>query len=412
MDTTQTNARERTVTFEKLVYGGDGLARDHGHVILTPFVLSGETAEVEITGKQSQLLRARLKHVVEPSPNRVPAPCPYFGNCGGCHYQHIAYPQQLVEKQLILREALARVGKIEAPAEIHVIAGPEWGYRNRAQFHLEDGRIGYHEAASRRLCAVEQCAILSPKLQEALSGLRRMSGDRRFPRFLQAVELFTNETNLQLNVLSSAKPVARRFFDWCAAELPGFLDGPLEYAAAGHAFRVSHGAFFQVNRFLVDALVEEALCMAEGETALDLYSGAGLFTLPLAKRFRKVSAVESGVAAWRDLQKNAESAGVSIDALQTSAEGFLESNGGSCDFVLADPPRAGLGKKAVERLLSRKPRRLTIVSCDPATLARDLAMLLKQYRLTRMTMVDLFPQTYHIETVAHLLLGNLDNGLE
>ncbi|MBS1830200.1 MAG: class I SAM-dependent RNA methyltransferase [Acidobacteria bacterium] len=402
MDTTQTNARKRTVTFEKLVYGGDGLARDHGHVILTPFVLPGETAQIEITGKQSQLLRARLKQVAEASPNRVPAPCPAFTNCGGCHYQHIAYSQQLVEKQLILREALTRVGKIEAPEEIHVIAGPEWGYRNRAQFHLEEGRIGYHEGGSRRLCAIEQCAILSPKLQEALSGLRRMSGDRRFPRFLQTVELFTNETNLQLNVLSSAKPVARRFFDWCAAELPGFLDGPLDYTAAGHTFRVSHGAFFQVNRFLVDALVEEALCLAEGESALDLYSGAGLFTLPLAKRLARVSAVESGVAAWRDLQKNAESAGVSIDALQTSAEGYLESNGAGCDFVLADPPRAGLGKKVVERLLERKPRRLTIVSCDPATLARDLAMLLKQYRLTRMTMVDLFPQTYHIETVAHL----------
>jgi len=404
MDTIQTNAQERTVTIEKLVYGGDGLARDHGHVILTPFVLPGETVEIAITGKQSQLLRGRVERVVEASPQRIAAPCAHFGVCGGCHYQHMGFSQQLVEKQAVLREALTRVGKIEAPEEIAVIAGPEWGYRNRAQFHLEDGRIGYHEAGSQRLCAVEQCAVLSPKVQEVLSGLQRMSGDRRFPRFLQTVEVFTNETNVQLNVLENAKPVARRFFDWCGEELAGYVDGPLVYGAAGLEYRVSHGAFFQVNRFLVDALVEEALRQAEGEMALDLYSGVGLFTLPMAKRCTKVSGVESGVAAWRDLQKNAETAGVSVDALQTSAEGYLQANGTGCDFVLADPPRAGLGKKAVQLLLERKPRRLTIVSCDPATLARDLAGLLTEYRLTRMAMVELFPQTYHIETVAHLEL--------
>ncbi|MBL8179150.1 MAG: class I SAM-dependent RNA methyltransferase, partial [Bryobacterales bacterium] len=143
MDTTQTNARERTVTIEKLVYGGDGLARDHGHVILTPFVLPGETLEITIAGKQSQLLRGRVERLVTESPQRVAAPCAHFGMCGGCHYQHMGYAQQLKEKEAVLREALSRVGKIAAPEEIAVIAGPEWGYRNRAQFHLEDGRIGY-----------------------------------------------------------------------------------------------------------------------------------------------------------------------------------------------------------------------------------------------------------------------------
>lgn len=403
METTQTNARERAVTIEKLVYGGDGLARDHGHVILTPFVLPGETVDVAVTEKRSGLLRARVTKVSDPSPFRVQAPCPHFGICGGCHYQHIRYEQQLVEKLAILREALARVGKFEAPEEIPVLSGAEWGYRNRAQFHLVDGRIGYHEAGSHRLRAVEECALLSPKLQEGLNALRRMSGDRRFPRFLQTVELFTNETELQLNVLSSGKPVARRFFDWCLEDLPGFVDGPLHYPAGGFTFRVSHGAFFQVNRLLTAALVEEALRNAEGERALDLYSGVGLFALPMAKRFSQVTAVESGVAACRDLRANAESAGVALDAMQSSAEAFLAANGDPYDFVLADPPRAGLGKKTVQLLLERKPRRLTIVSCDPTTLARDLAVLRERYTLQRMTLVDLFPQTFHIETVAHLV---------
>lgn len=402
MDTAQTNPHSRTVTIQKLIYGGDGLARDGGHVVLTPFVLPNETVDIAITGKESQLLRARAERIADPSPFRIAPPCPHFGVCGGCHYQHISYAHQLVQKEAILRESLQRVGKFEPPPTIHILSGPEWGYRNRAQLHCDGGRLGYRKAASRLLCPIEQCAILSPKLQEALATLRRMSAASRFPRFLQTVELFTNETNLQLNVLASAKPIARRFFDWCAAELPGFVDGPLHYETGGHTFRVSHGAFFQVNRFLLDALIEESLWQAQGESALDLYSGVGLFTIPMAKRFAKVSAVESGAAAWRDLQKNAEAAAVSIDAFQSSAEDYLQSNGASCDFVLADPPRAGLGKKAVQSLLDRKPKRLTIVSCDPATLARDLAALLTQYRLTRLTMADLFPQTFHIETIAHL----------
>ncbi len=198
----------------------------------------------------------------------------------------------------------------------------------------------------------------------------------------------------------------KRFFDWCAERLPGLVSGALEYEAAGYGWRVSHGSFFQVNRFLISNLVETALGGAEGERALDLYAGVGLFSLPLAKRFAAVTAVESGARASGDLRFNAERAGLALQVEKTDAEVWLDQLEVAPDFVLLDPPRAGIGKRVVERLAQLKPARLAIVSCDPATLARDLAGLTAAgYRIERLTLVDLFPQTYHLETVAHLAFG-------
>jgi 23S rRNA (uracil1939-C5)-methyltransferase len=182
------------------------------------------------------------------------------------------------------------------------------------------------------------------------------------------------------------------------------VEGALDY---GGRFRVSSNSFFQVNRFLADQLVEAALAGAEGETALDLYAGVGLFSLALGRRFRRVNAVEAGGGAVRDLRFNAERAGLTgVKAQQTTAEAALEKLQRPPDFVLADPPRSGLGKAMVERLAALKPRRLAIVACDPATLARDLAALTAcGYRIASMTLVDLFPQTFHLETVVRLEIG-------
>jgi 23S rRNA (uracil1939-C5)-methyltransferase len=230
-----------------------------------------------------------------------------------------------------------------------------------------------------------------------------MLRDPRWPRFVRSLEVFTNETQLQLNVLETDRPVARRFFEWCAEKMPDLVPGPLDYQAAGSLYRVSGGSFFQVNRYLIDAMVETALENAQGESALDLYAGVGLFSLPMARRFGRVTAVESGSAALSDLRFNAERAGIAVDAHQSSVDAYLSSATASPEFVLADPPRAGLGKRAVEQLVRLSPPRLTIVACDPATLARDLAGLMSSgYRLDRLIMIDLFPQTFHIEAIAHL----------
>jgi 23S rRNA (uracil1939-C5)-methyltransferase len=391
------------VTVEKLVYGGDALARLDGRVTLAPFALPGERIRAAAEREKPGLIRARTLAVLEPSPQRVAPRCPYFGRCGGCHYQHAGYEFQLASKSAILAEELRRLGRIEPPPEIAVAAAEPWGYRNRAQFHIENGRLGYSEARSHKLCAIESCPISSPKINEAIGALAGMLRDSRWPRFVRSLEIFTDERQVQLNVLEAERPVARRFFDWCAETIPGLVAGALDYQ---DRFRVSRNAFFQVNRYLADKLVEIALdgAGAGGETALDLYAGVGLFSLELARRFRQVTAVESGAAAAGDLVFNAERAALAnLRAERRTTEAYLESLERAPDFVLLDPPRAGLGKTVVQRLIDLRPPAVTIVACDPATLSRDLAALLGSgYRVEKMTLVDLFPQTYHLETVVRL----------
>jgi 23S rRNA (uracil1939-C5)-methyltransferase len=397
--------RDFELTIEKLVYGGEGLGRVDGRVVFVPAVLAGERVVVEPAADRGGVLRTRLKEVLAPAAARVPPPCEYFGRCGGCQYQHISYEQQLETKRSILRETLRRVGKIEAPGEIAVVSGEPWGYRNRAQFHVAGSSIGYLERQSHKLCAITHCPISSPRLNETLAALIQMTRDRRWPRFVRSIEIFTNETDVQLNVLESERPVAKRFFDWCAEAISGFTAGLLDYPAADFLFRVSSGSFFQVNRFLIDDLVRTAIGDAAGVLALDLYAGVGLFSAALASRFSQVTAVESGASAVRDLRFNADRAGLSLEIVQRATEDFLRDLQSSPDFVLADPPRTGLGSAVVTRLAALKPKAITIVACDPATLARDLPGLMNAgYSLQRLTMIDLFPQTFHIETVAQLSL--------
>jgi 23S rRNA (uracil1939-C5)-methyltransferase len=342
-----------------------------------------------------------LLEVLEAAPERVPPPCTYFGRCGGCHYQHAPYELQLAAKRAILVEELQRLGKIEPPAEIEVIAGEPWGYRNRALLHIEGRRLGYREARSHKLCAIDSCPISSPKVNETIGALNEMLRDSRWPLFLRSLEIFTDEEQVQLNVVDTDRPVARRFFDWCAEKIPGLVTGALDYRGR---FRVGANSFFQVNRFLVDRLVTAAVAGAQGETALDLYAGVGLFAMALAETFHEVTAVEAGSTAVHDLRFNAERAGLAnLRAERNTTEAYLETLERAPDCVLLDPPRAGLGKSVVQRLSELRPPQVIVVSCDPATLARDLAGLLAAgYGIERMSLVDLFPQTYHLETMVRL----------
>lgn len=378
-------------TVEKLVYGGDGLARVDGRVALTPFVLPGETVRAETNLSNGGVLRGKLLDVITPSPSRVRPPCSYFTRCGGCQYQHIDYAEQLVQKLAILRESLERIGKLHFDGEIGVIADEPWGYRNRIQLHIENGRVGYREHGSMKLCAIDHCPISSPELNKAIAKLNvEMPYVGQYEGTLQ---LFTNETDLQV---SPSARVTRRMRD--------LLDSlgttmPIEYTG----LRVSRNSFFQVNRFLLPKLIEAALGEASGTLAMDLYSGVGLFSTVLAKRFARVIAVEAGVGAHRDLIENASRAGTAIESYQAAVEEFLVEFSGAPDFILADPPRAGIGKQAATQLLRIRAPRLTLVSCDPATLARDLAQLTAGgYRIERIALIDLFPQTFHLETVVHL----------
>jgi 23S rRNA (uracil1939-C5)-methyltransferase len=386
---------------EKLVYGGEGLARLDGRVVFTPFVLPGERIRAQARQEKPGLVRANAIEVLAPSPERVEAPCSYFERCGGCHYQHAPYEYQLKVKRAILVEELRRLGKIEPPHEIEIISAEPWGYRNRAQLHVEDGRLGYLEARSHRLCPVDHCPISSPAVNDAIRTLVSMQRDPRWPRFVRSLEIFSDEQQVQLNVLETDRPVARRFFDWAAELIPGSVPGALDYQGR---FRVSSNSFFQVNRFLHDQLVAAAIEGVQGDVALDLYAGVGLFSLPLARQFRKVMAIESGGGAVRDLQFNAERAALpNLRSLQKTAEEFLANYTKPVDFILLDPPRSGIGKAVVQRLIEIRPPRLAIVACDPATLARDLQALVGAgYQFEKMALVDLFPQTFHLETVVRL----------
>jgi 23S rRNA (uracil1939-C5)-methyltransferase len=276
-------------------------------------------------------------------------------------------------------------------------------YRNRTQFHLNGTEIGYLAQGSKTLIPVDHCPISSPAINAALKALREMSKDRRFPRFVREIELFTNERETIFNVLDGERPLKKSFFEWAAEHIPGAALGLLEYEAAGERFRVGHKSFFQVNRFLVNQLAELVTQGLEGRTALDLYAGVGLFSLPLARHFEKVTAVESDASAVHDLDFNAERAGLRVRTAFTRTEDYLAHETETPDVIIADPPRSGLGKTAVQHLVRLAAPKLIMVSCDPSTLGRDLnALIAGGYRLDRVTLIDMFPQTFHIEAVVHL----------
>jgi 23S rRNA (uracil1939-C5)-methyltransferase len=373
-------------------------------VWLAPFALPGELVKLEPANAKPTLVRARVAGVVEAAPERVDPKCRHFARCGGCHYQHAADSSQAAMKVAILRDVLERVGKLRPPDRIGVVEGPAWGYRNRVQVHFDGPRMGFHEAGSNRVVEVDQCPVASPRLNQAMSALASMARERAWPDFVRSIELFTDEERVQLNLLDSGvRHPNRGFFERCARHLPGAMEPTLDYAAAGHTFRVSHKSFFQVNRFLVDALVEEATAGLAGDAALDLYAGVGLFSLALARSFARVTAVEAVSSAVADLQFNAHRAGLAIEAVKAPVEQHLIGLDSIPPVVVCDPPRAGLDKAVVRELARLRPAHLVLVSCDPPTLARDLRGLLDSgYGIERATLIDLFPQTAHIETVVRL----------
>jgi len=428
------------VKIEKLIYGGDGLAHHNGATVFVPFVIPGELVSAESIEEKKKYLRARLKQIVEPAPNRISAPCPHFGICGGCNYQHISYESQLSAKAEILRETLRRIGRINWQGEITTHASPPWGYRNCAQWKVrpfpgaaassdtsETAKlaIGYFRANSTALCPIEDCAILSPALLKAFHALRDGLASGMFPRQLREIEAFAAPTEgsdsklLLTGTFAGFPPRLAEHAERIRASIPGVeslllydpghermeLLGPgfVEYRVGGVTYRVGHFSFFQVNDFLVQQLADAVVGGGDrGALALDLYAGVGLFSLPLADRFERVVAVESNPAAARDLKTNVQDNG-RIEVRATDVEQFLAKCKESPDLVVLDPPRAGLTPDVVEALGHLAPPRINYVSCEPPTLARDLALLEKcGYDISAIQLFDLFPQTFHMEAVVRL----------
>jgi 23S rRNA (uracil1939-C5)-methyltransferase len=405
MENAQVSGNEPVeIQVEKLVYGGEGLARINGQVVLVPFVLPGEIAEVKTKNVKAGLLRASSAKVIQTAAERVNPGCEYFETCGGCQYQHASYNAQLDAKRAILRETLQRLGSHAYDNEIPILAGEPWSYRNRIQLHSRNGMLGYHQAGSHDLCAIDHCPISSPKLNQAIRVLKNAARQREWPSFLRSIELFTNEQDLQITVTETGKPIAARFFEWLRDLLPESAPGTIDYQVQSFPYRIGRGSFFQVNRFLVDKLVSEVTHDLSGKLALDLYAGVGLFSVPLSRNFERLFLVERGVSAIRDLEANTRQLDAEVEIAKAPTDEFLKRFNTVPDVVVADPPRVGLGKEVTSELLRLRPPQLVLVSCDPATLARDVKALADAYDVQKLTLVDLFPQTYHFETVARLQL--------
>lgn len=421
---------------EKLVYGGDGLSRlpadEHGpgKAVFVPFVADGETVEAALSEQKRGFARAELKRVIEASAQRIEARCPYFQRCGGCHYQHIHYQHQLTTKVSILKENLRRIAKVDLEAEPIVHSAPEWNYRNRTRLRVRTGQeveLGFYRFNSHELEPVAQCPISSPLINRAIAALTQAK-PASWAEQVQELEFFANADDSQLLIEmvcapGTARPTASKIAEDTKAILPEIV-GVVVYRAAARSaepqqmvaigadhlmygvgdrsYRVSAGAFFQVNRHLVSKLVELVTGGHTGKTALDLYAGVGLFASVLSASFAQVIAVEPSPTAYDDLLYNSSS---NVKAVRATTEQFLGTVAGESrpDFVVVDPPRSGLGEMVVRSLAGLGASDMIYVSCDPATLCRDLAGLLHAgYRIRQAHVVDLFPQTYHLESVFHL----------
>jgi 23S rRNA (uracil1939-C5)-methyltransferase len=428
------------LTIEKLIYGGDGLARlpaderGRGKAVFVPFVLEGERIEGRVTEEKPGFVRARAEKILSPAPTRIEPRCPYFLRCGGCHYQHTTYEHQLEIKAAILKENLARIARIELDVPLQVHASPPWNYRNRTRMQVRaegDFVLGYYRHNSHAVLAVEECPISSLLINRAIAAVWKLGREGKVGSAVREIEFFADAADqaLLLEIYFQPDGWSEENFTALAdvlrseigsvAGVVGFqipasihapgTPAPAEFVAgkkeviyeSQHAsYRVSAGAFFQTNRHMIDVLVDAATSDVSGNTALDLYAGVGLFSSVLKRNFERVIAVESSPLSFSDLQYNSPA---NVKAVQATTEQYLERAKTRADLVVVDPPRGGLGKSVAQKLSQLAPTRLVYVSCDPATLARDLVVLKDAaYRIEQAHLVDLFPQTFHIETVLRL----------
>ena len=425
-------ASSQLVHIEKPIYGGAFLARIEGKAVFVPLALPGEQARVRIVAGKRGYATAEVEAIVTASPQRIAPPCPHFGACGGCQYQHATYAAQLAYKKEILRETLER-GGVYAPEDIAVLAAEPWAYRNRIRLAFDANEdAGYRGRRSHAVIPIAQCPIAAPLLVRAALAASRILREAPVGLRVGEISLFCNaaETALLLSI-TLAGGGKRGFEDFARAlagnipELKGveFLaegakgqaprrvaqwgENSLLYRAAGVDYRVDQGAFFQVNRWLVDALAERVTARTRGALAWDLFAGVGLFARRLARSFSCVIAVESAPASIAALAHNLRE--TSASAVKAATLEFLrrERSGERPDLIVVDPPRTGLGADTTALLAEIAAPELVYVSCDPATLARDLRALVDsrngpRYIIDQITLVDLFPQTFHLETVVRL----------
>lgn len=392
------------------VYGGDALARlPDGRAVFIPYALPDEELRIRLVEEKERYARGEIIEIIKPSPLRIHPRCPHFGECGGCHYQHISYEEQLKIKESIFIDQLIRMGKMTDPPVKEIVPSPlSWNYRNQIQLHLsKEGELGFLRHRSNQVVPIQECHLPEDSLNqiwpalslEYIPGLDRIS--------LRAGE----EGQDTLIVLESSDPKPIEFSVDLA--LSAVHQGPGgEIVLAGDDFTiipiqdipfvVSAGSFFQVNTQVAELIVNfllEKLPLEEDSLILDVYCGVGLFSAFLAPRVEKVIGIESDPKAGEDFLYNL--AGYeNVDFYDLPAEKVLPHFDITPDIILLDPPRAGISKTVLDSVVSLNPGLITYISCDPATLARDVNRFQKQgYVLQESTLFDMFPHTFHIESV-------------
>jgi 23S rRNA (uracil1939-C5)-methyltransferase len=378
------------VTVEKIVPGGYGLGFAEGLTVFVALAAAGDRVRVRAREKKGKIVFAEIVEILQPSSERQTPPCPYFGRCGGCDFQQMNYAAQLRAKVGIIRDSLERVGKINYAREIPIIASPDdLNYRLRAQWHVDSRKrkLGYFKRFSHEIIDVETCPILAAPLKKTLADFRANLNFGEIWSKQAEIETATNGADVSVYSTEIIEPTEE-----------------ISFAANGENYRFDASSFFQGNIFLIEELVRLAIGETEGAAALDLFCGVGLFTLPLARKFGKVFGVEANERAIEFARKNVEAARLAnVEFYAGSVGEFLTENRlPKIDFVLLDPPRAGAERAAIDALLQLNPAKISYVSCDPATLARDLWHLTERYEIESIAAVDLFPQTHHVETVVRL----------
>ena len=379
------------VEIERILPGGYGLAHSAGKTVFVSLAVPGDRLRVRVDREQGNVVFASIEEILVASPDRIEPPCPYFGRCGGCDFQQLAYEKQLAAKSEIIRDCLQRIARLENLPEIFVAPSPrDWRYRMRAMWQIDQDaqQIGYYERGSRRVCDVADCAVLVPELQATLERVRAADWSQ-FPPELKHLDVVTGENGVSLS--------------------PAFAEfetTELTLTIGEERYSYNAEAFFQINAGLLPSLVEFALGQAAGETAIDLYCGVGLFTLPLARRFKRVTGVEANSLATRFARRNVEQAQLqNVRIVTAGVADWIRQKGARADFVLLDPPRSGAESVVIKGIVDSCAAQVSYVSCDPATLARDLKKLIAGgYAIEALAAFDLFPQTHHVETVVRLRL--------
>lgn len=407
------------ITLDAIAHGGEALGRHDGKVIFVPYAIPGEHVRVEIVEAKERWARARLLEVLRPSPDRVEPPCPHFGpdGCGGCQWQHIAYERQAELKGEIVADQLRRLGHLAAPPVADVIALADdaglldFGYRNYAQFALTgEGRLGFRRAAGPEVIAIDRCLLLAEQLDELhaaldlawpeLTGITLRAGANTGQALLVLETRGADLPELELDLPAACAVLT-------PAGVQALVGEPwMEERVAGRPYRISAEGFFPINTAGAAALVEIVRAYAAvqpGDVVLDVYCGAGLFALALADSAAEVIGIEPAPAACDDFEHNAaDLANVSLhEGAVEEVLPALRSQEPRVDVAVLTPPRTGAGETVISELAALHPRRIIYISSDPATLARDSVYLVAAgYRLIEVQPVDMFPQTYHVETVA------------